>query len=304
MFFFLQIAAILTSLVGPVGRFEKLGLLEHPGVAAREVTVWLPANYDSAKRYAVLYVHDGQMQFDPSTTWNGKAWKLDEAANRLLAAGKVRDFIVVAVPNDPDRRHAEFFPQSALRLLEPPALRQRFVEQALGGRPAADDYLRFLVKVVKPAVDTRFSTHRDRDSTFIMGSSMGGLISLYAICEYPEIFGGAAALSTHWIGSYTRNEQIPAALRAYLELKLPAPDQTRIYLDRGTETLDALYDEAQPAVDRLMQQKGYGPANFVSRVFEGAGHDEIAWAARVDIPLEFLLGSPEVHAHRQPEVAD
>ncbi len=279
----------IAEAVDAEGRVDRLPKMAGSGIASREIEVWLPPSFDHRKRYAVLYMHDGQMLFDPSRTWNGQAWEVNRAAIRLMASGKVREFIIVGIHNDPARRHAEFFPQAALDYLEPRALHDSFVERALGGRPAADDYLKFLVDVVKPEIDRRYPTAAEKDSTFIMGSSMGGLISLYALSEYPQVFGGAAALSPHWIGTHERNKEIPAALMAYLRRALPAPSSTRIYMDRGTAELDALYDLAQSNIDTLMSQLGYGSPGFISRVFDGAGHNEKAWAARVHEPLRFLL---------------
>mgnify|MGYP002382183372 CR=1 FL=1 len=123
-----------------------------------------------------------------------------------------------------------------------------------------------------------------------MGSSMGGLISCYALCEHPQVFGGAACLSTHWIGSYERNEPIPSAALAYLREKLPAPASVRLWMDRGTTELDALYDEAQPRIDTLLAEKGFRAPGFVSKVFEGTGHNENAWRDRLPEVLGFLLG--------------
>jgi len=271
------------------GTLESLTVAGGNGLAPRAVQVWLPPHFDRRTRYAVLYMHDGQMLFGNERTWNGQSWDIDRTLASLIQKHLIRNVIVVAIANDPGRRHAEFFPEAALELLNPPALREAFVTQALGQRPAANAYLEFIVNVVKPAVDARYPTDPSREATFIMGSSMGGLISLYALCEYPQIFGGAAALSTHWIGSFERNEAIPRSLREYLERKLPPPDTVRIYLDRGTEGLDALYDDAQREVDLLMQREGFTPPRFQSRTYPGAGHDEKAWRERVAEPLQFLL---------------
>lgn len=285
-------AATLASIAEsaePDGWVDRLPEMAGGGVAPRTIEVWRPPGFNRSTRYAVLYMHDGQMLFDPRRTWNGQAWEVDRAATQLLASGGVRDFIIVGIHNDSTRRHAEFFPQAAIRYLEPRALRDSFVDRALGGRPAADDYLKFIVEVVKPEIDRRYPTATEKHSTFVMGSSMGGLISLYALGQYPEVFGGAAALSTHWIGTYERNKEIPEALMAYFRDALPPPGSTRIYMDRGTAELDALYDRAQSDVDMLMRQLGYESQDFVSRVFSGAGHNEKAWAARVHEPLRFLL---------------
>ncbi|MFM7432034.1 MAG: alpha/beta hydrolase [Gammaproteobacteria bacterium] len=271
------------------GTLERLPTLGAPGIAPRNVDVWLPPEFDRRRRYATLYMHDGQMLFDARQTWNGKAWHVDRVAAQLIANKVLQDFIVVAIANDPQRRHAEYFPQQALAHLQPPALRRRFIDEALGGTPAGDAYTRFVAEVVKPAVDARYPTLNARAATFIIGSSMGGLASLQALCEYPKIFGAAACLSTHWIGSFERNEAIPRSLREYLERKLPPPDTVRIYLDRGTEELDALYDDAQREMDLLMQRAGFTPPRFQSRTYPGAGHDEKTWRERVAEPLQFLL---------------
>ncbi|MFM7396286.1 MAG: alpha/beta hydrolase [Gammaproteobacteria bacterium] len=274
------------------GVIDRFSALSSQGLSPREIEVWRPPEFDPKQRYKVLYMHDGQMLFDPTRTWNRQAWEIDRTGSRLIEERLVQDFIVVGIANDPARRHAEFFPQAALNDLHPETLRASFTEKALGGRPAADDYLKFIVEVVKPLIDRSYPTLTSRDSTFIMGSSMGGLISLYAACEYPEIFGGAAALSTHWIGTYERNNEIPSALMSYLDRKLPAAGRTRLYMDRGTRELDALYDEAQARVDALMIKRGYTKPFFETLVFPDAGHNETSWAARVGRPIQFLLGRP------------
>jgi hypothetical protein len=117
---------------------------------------------------------------------------------------------------------------------------------------------------------------------------MGGIISLYAICEYPGTFGGAGCLSTHWLGLFVKNATIPLAEFEYLSAHVPDPGTHRIYFDHGTETLDALYGESQAFADMLFREKGYGDTNFMSRVYPGAAHEENSWAKRVSVPLVFL----------------
>jgi enterochelin esterase-like enzyme len=273
------------------GRLERLDNVASRYVDARPVDVWLPPGYDGQRPHAVLYMHDGQMLFDPASTWNQKAWEVDAQAAPLLAAGVLRDFIVVGVHNNGKWRHAEFFPEKFLPHL-PEAVRQAFAERALhGGPPRSDAYLRFLVEELLPAVEARYAVRRTREQRFLMGSSMGGLISAYALCEYPQVFGGAACLSTHWIGGYERNEAIPSAALTYLRDRLPDPARVRWWMDRGTTELDALYDQAQPRIDALMAEKGFKPPGFVSKVFEGTGHNERAWRDRLPEVLRFLLGA-------------
>lgn len=272
------------------GRLERWPNLASKHVPARHVDVWLPPGYSPKRPHAVLYMHDGQMLFDPATTWNRQAWQVDAVAAPLLAAGRLREFIVVGVWNIPQRRRAEFFPRRALELIEPPARRQAFLQQGLGGQVLSDAYVRFLVEELKPAIDARYATRPGREDTFLMGSSMGGLISLDALLQHPEVFGGAAALSTHWIGTYERNPTIPAAMLEWLRQALPAPGRHRLYMDRGTATLDAQYDQAQPQVDALLRARGFAEPAFRTRVFEGADHTENAWRQRLHEPLAFLLG--------------
>jgi enterochelin esterase-like enzyme len=271
------------------GHVERLANFPSKYVDARNVEVWLPPGYDPAKRHAVLYMHDGQMLFDPATTWNKQAWRVDAAAAKLMAEGRLRDVIIVGPWNNGKFRHAEYFPQGFLPHLTA-ALRGQLEEKAFFGPARADAYLKFLVEELKPFIDAHYATDPSRESTFAMGSSMGGLISVYAVCEYPQVFGGAAAMSTHWIGTGGRNDDVPDAAIAYLRATLPKPDTLKLYMDRGTTELDALYDQAQPKIDALMAERGFATPGFVSRVFEGAGHNENDWNRRLDAPLLFLLG--------------
>ena len=152
-------------------------------------------------------------------------------------------------------------------------------------------YLKFLVKELKPFIDKTFSTLQNKHNTFIAGSSMGGLISMYAICEYPKVFGGAACISTHWPGTFAvDNNPIPGAFLQYLKIHLPSPASHRIYFDYGTETLDALYAPFQLQADAIMKAKGYTTKYWMTKKFEGESHSEVAWRKRFSIPAIFLLG--------------
>jgi enterochelin esterase-like enzyme len=155
----------------------------------------------------------------------------------------------------------------------------------------SDKYLKFLVSELKPYIDGHYKVTSTPDATFVMGSSMGGLISMYAIAEYSNVFGGAACLSTHWPGNSRdgHDNPVPAAFFNYVEQYFPAPGKNKIYFDHGTETLDASYAPRQLKVDELLRKKGYDASNWLTRTFKGAEHSELAWSARLDIPLQFLL---------------
>ena len=235
------------------------------------------------------------MLFDSTTTWNRQEWGADEVLGTLIENQQVRNTILVAVWNTEDR-HSEYFPQKPFESLTKRvqdslyALQRNEQHSLFNLKIKSDDYLRFLTKELKPYIDAHYSTSKDPEDTFIMGSSMGGLISLYAICEYPEVFGGAACLSTHWPGVFsTDNNPIPDAFFSYMMANLPPASSHKLYFDLGTETLDELYSSYQPIADSIVLLKGYSPENFLTRQFIGHGHDEKSWRNRLHIPLIFLL---------------
>lgn len=256
-------------------------------VDARNVDIWLPENYSSDKKYAVLYMHDGQMLYDSTKTWNNQEWKVDEVVSDLLSENKIAPVIVVGIWNNGDQRFAEYFPEKVINYI-PKTQRDSLMK--LGPvNLKADRYLEFLVDELKPFVDSTYSTQPDPSHTYLMGSSMGGLISMYAVSEYPEVFGGAACLSTHWVGTSELDTIIPMAIEKYLSANLPPPKNHKLYFDHGTATLDSLYPPYQDRIDQIMHDKGYTRENWMSREFEGADHSEKSWSSRLHIPLTFLL---------------
>jgi enterochelin esterase-like enzyme len=278
------------------GKIKRLENFSSEYIPARHVDIWLPPGYSSKKDYSVLYMHDGQMLFDANQTWNKQEWRVDEVASKLIAEGSTRPFIVVGVFNGGEARHSEYFPQKPFASLTEAQQQAEYARQRsenhklFSDKVYSDNYLKFLVYELKPYIDKHFPVKSDRDNTFIMGSSMGGLISIYALSEYPQTFAGAACLSTHWPGSFNQDSNpIPDAFLSYLEQHLPLPGKHRIYFDYGTETLDAWYPPLQARVDNLMRQKGFTQNDWLTREFAGADHSENAWAKRLHIPLQFLL---------------
>jgi predicted alpha/beta superfamily hydrolase len=261
-------------------------------VRPRDVAVWLPSDYSENKNYAVLYMHDGQMLFDSNMTWNKQEWMVDEILGELLSEKKINDCIVVAISNHSDIRRSDYYPKKPFEKL---SNTQR--ESVLSNNAEltkygiqSDNYLEFIVKEVKPFIDSSFSTYKDYKNTFISGSSMGGLISMYAMCEYPNVFGGAACLSTHWSGvKPVKDNPIPNTFFEYLEEKLPSPKTHKIYFDYGTETLDKYYLPYQKKIDTLLESKGYDDTNSRNLKFEGHDHSENSWNQRFQIPVQFLL---------------
>ena len=219
------------------GKIVHIDSFKSKYVTNRNIDIWLPSGYTKEKKYAVLYMHDGQMLFDSNITWNKQEWGVDETVSRIISNKKIKECIVVGVWNGGKTRHTDYFPQKPFESLTIEqknkiytATRSNSNNVFSNEKIQSDNYLNFLIKELKPFVDSAFSTYKNRKNTFIAGSSMGGLISIYAICEYPKIFGGAACLSTHWPGIFTlENNPIPDAFYNYLEQHLPKAKTHKIH---------------------------------------------------------------------------
>jgi predicted alpha/beta superfamily hydrolase len=262
-------------------------------IRPRRVDVWRPSGYAVASDpLSVLYMHDGQNVFHHEQSITGIDWGLDETLDKLIAGDQVRPTLVVGIWNTEQRR-AEYLPQSPFDPHEGRlALKSLYVAlddkepdpKLYENGPDSDAYLRFLAEELKPFIDQNYHTTLEQAQTFIMGSSMGGLVSLYAVCQYPELFGGAGCLSTHW-------PAVGAVIDGYLTTALPSPGRHRFYFDYGTATLDSLYEPYQQRVDAVLATRGYTSGrDWITRRFEGAEHNEAAWRERLHIPLRFLLG--------------
>lgn len=259
-------------------------------VEDRNVDIWVPPSYDRAVHdtYPVIYMHDGQNLFEDSLCGFGVEWAVDETVVRLSSTGEIPECIVVGIWNTA-KRYPEYQPQKPYQELDSTFREQ--VTSLYGGEPISDNYLAFIVNELKPFVDSNFRTRSERESTYIMGSSMGGLVSIYAICEYPEIFCGAACLSTHWVTrADLESGEMARVMQQYLIENLPSASNHKIYFDYGTAGLDSYYEEHQLKIDEIMRKKGFTPdKNWMSRKFPGEDHNEIYWQKRLHIPLLFLL---------------
>lgn len=269
------------------GKFIRYPSFKSSHVEARNIDVWIPlpdALHDSVN---VLYMHDGQMLFDSNTTWNKQEWGVDETITKLLNENKIRNCIVVGIWNTP-RRRQEYFPEAVFNSLKMPL--KDSIKKDIGGPPFSDDYLTFIVSELKPFIDSVFRISPNNKNTFIGGASMGGLISFYAMCRYPQIFKGAICMSTHWPGSVKRNErEVPVTFAWYAKNYLPSPNAHVFYFDYGTATLDAWYEQGQQLIDAMMRNAGYTDQHWITRKYDGANHSENAWKQRLHIPLTFIL---------------
>jgi predicted alpha/beta superfamily hydrolase len=241
------------------------------GIPGRVVRIYLPRGYDqnTARRYPVLYFHDGQNVFDPGGAFG--SWSADATATREISQGRMRECILVGVDNNATNRLVEYCPPTDTAPNTSPA------------RPGnGSNYLSFLIDNVRPTLDYNYRTTNDPPNTLTMGSSMGGLISLYAGYSRPT-FGKVGVMSS----------AIWGAPNFLASLDTEARRDLRIYTDWGTAESSANILEYWYSnftmYDALLKQ-GYALNRDLMHVVGiGAVHNEAAWAARLPAALRFLL---------------
>ena len=271
------------TIVGNIDIYENFA---SKYVEARTVRVWTPEGYDKSQKYDVIYMHDGQNLFDSSITWNHQEWGVDEAMDSLIRQNKIKPCIVVGMDCIDKVRFEEYYPSQICADIPEGILPEGF-------KPLGDEYLKFLVEEVKPFIDSTYSTWKDAEHTFVMGSSCGGLISSYALCRYPDVFSGAACLSTHsslW-NPYTKVDQKPAAQTylQYLKANLPMDGTHKLYMDRGDCPIDIEYSESQAEINSMIDSLGCNSEHYKYIYFPGTSHCENDWRSRLENPLLFLL---------------
>lgn len=283
------------------GHLERYSSFSSQFISPRNIDVWLPSNYNFTQKYGVVYFHDGQMLFDSNTTWNHQEWGIDETLNQFNQSAKV-PYIAVAIWNDEKNRHSNYFPQKVYDQLKAKEKKRIFRAKRANQSDVfsspinSDDYLKFIVYEVKPFIDSVYSTFPDLQHTAIAGSSMGGLISMYAICEYPEVFGTAACLSTHWPGIFEmKNNPVPKSFVQYFQSHLPNPNSHKFLFTHGTVGLDSLYGPTQQRIDQVLLDGGYShflqntSCNWKTQVDQGLGHQESTWRKQFEDNANFLL---------------
>ncbi len=253
----------------------------------RFIDVWKPSGYNTSQHYNVLYMQDGQMLFDASTSWNGQEWNVDGTLGNLIANGTIEQTIVVGIHNNGSKRKAEFFPQKVYNTL-PDNLKAE-LDALYEGAARSDQYVQFVAEEVKPYIDAHYSTNPDFLHTFIGGSSSGSIVSVYAFCEYPDVFSRGIFMSTHWMGVLYNNSEIPTYVNAYLQQNFPSPEYRKIYFDYGSLGFDQYYGTYQSAVNTTVQNKGYTSENWMTLSFPGADHNETSWNARFSTPASYIL---------------
>jgi predicted alpha/beta superfamily hydrolase len=237
--------------------------LEMPGLGRqRQIRIYVPPGYaTSGKRYPVLYMHDAQNLFDDATSFVGE-WKVDETLDALARSGKL-ELIVVGIDHGQDKRLTELNPWA----------NERF------GPGEGREYMDFIVKVVKPLIDSTYRTLPDRDNTAIMGSSMGGLISHYAIAQYPQVFSKAGVFSpAYWTA--------PAVYGFVTDH--PLPRDARIYMLMGELEGDSMVPDVRRMAD-VVRATGQAADRMVLRIVPGERHNEGFWSREFAEAVQWLF---------------
>ena len=204
----------------------------------------------------------------------------------IFAENKIEAPIVVGVHSIGESRIGDLMPKKVQPLIKDSTI-WAYMDAMCHGQYRGDAYVDFLVNTIKPFVDSVFSTKPEAEHTVVMGSSMGGLMSFYALCEAPQVFSKAGCFSTH-IGNDPNNGALAYALMDYLEQALPQDNAHYIYLDCGDQNIDAPYAPFYPALVEKIEQLGYKD-RMLSGFYPGAGHTETDWAARVHVALEYFF---------------
>ena len=244
-----------------VSILKKEFIIPNLNSISHKIWVYVPPNYDtSSKKYPVIYMHDAQNLFDAAASYSGE-WQVDEALNKLYnETGK--GFIVVAVENGGEERINEYTPWSN--------------EKYGGGKGAL--YIDFIVKTLKPYIDSTYRTKPQQKYTGLMGSSLGGLISYYGGLKYPDTFGKIGALST----SFWFSNEVEGFTSEKGKLS-----KTNLYLLVGGKEGDEMEKDTQ-RMKKLLIETGFKQQNLRSKIVPEGQHNESFWRSEFAVAVKWL----------------
>ncbi len=240
-------------------------LLDMPGLDRnRQIRIYVPPGYAASdKRYPVLYMHDAQNLFDDLTAYAGE-WKVDEMLDQLSRSGQL-ELIVVGIDNGPRRGNE-------LNGWYSPHY----------GVAEGRQYMDFIVNVVKPMIDQTYRTRPEPAQTGVMGASMGGVISHYAIKQYPGVFGKAGIFSPYYFRGPDSFNDIATR---------PASKDARLYMLMGGAEIGTIVPEFEQVYASVLAG-GHPPANVVKKTIPQGGHNEALWTAEFVTAVLWLFANP------------
>ncbi len=228
----------------------------------RQIRIYVPPGYNTSdKKYPVLYMHDAQNLFDKLTAYSGE-WGVDESLNQLAKTSGL-ELIVVGIDNGAEKRMNELSPWKNSEF----------------GEAEGEAYMKFIVNQIKPYIDNNYRTLADKDNTAIMGSSMGGLISHYAIYEYPEVFSKAGIFSpSYWysedVFTFTQNN--------------PIPEEARLFLLVGKKEGQGMAENTEKMFTQILSSNH--PKENIHIIIDPEGeHNEAFWKGHFTSAIEWLF---------------
>jgi predicted alpha/beta superfamily hydrolase len=222
----------------------------------RRVWICLPEGYAASKAsYPVLYMHDGQNVFDDATSFSGE-WGVDECLDTMK-----KKCIVVAVDHGGTKRMNEYCPYDMDRF----------------GKGEGDQYIDFLAMTLKPYIDKHYRTLKSKENTFVAGSSMGGIISMYAVLKYPDIFGGAGVFSpAFWIGP-----------KIFDDIKAKGKEvNAKIYFYAGRQESETMVSDMQKAFELM---GGVSQSKMIVSIRDDGKHNEPTWRKEFPIFYNWIM---------------
>lgn len=276
------------------GQTVEIEGVEADGLPAQHVTIWLPPEYDaqSTRHFPVLFMWDGQNLFDPAQTQYNKAWMVQDVLQGMVARGEAEPHIVVGIwsPAGKDR-YRSYIPQFAENAEGKVA---QSISDMAGGAIASKRQLDWVSDSLIPWLERDYRVRTGEANRTIVGASMGGVMSCYAIIERPDVFGRAGCVSAHLALADPQmaphhEEQIAWLWDSYLDAHLGRPNGRRVWMDHGTEMLDSYYGPWQHMVAEDFERLGWREGeDFTARVYKGAEHDENFWRERMPEMLLWL----------------
>ncbi|MFM8843932.1 MAG: alpha/beta hydrolase [Actinomycetota bacterium] len=255
------------------------GYVNRVSLRGRTIDYWAPEGGSDH----LLIAHDGQNIFDRKTATFLYTWKLAQTSIRTAKESKKTPPLIIGIfhsstKSNPNGRAKDLCPEDPFRAGMKPTYSPTFSAEELHG----NSYLKSIFDEIVPLIATDTNSQVTPEKSAMIGSSMGGLATLYAAIKHSDRFHTALALSPHWVLAGD-------PLVDWMTSQLHNEKHLRVWMSRGTKGLDAMYEPFQDRADRMMEELGWDGKRFVSKVYHRTAHNERSWASYVDEPLRFWL---------------
>jgi len=271
----------------------------------RKIQIYYPNNKKINSDTLFIFMNDGEELFNAAESWHNMEWGIDEKIEEMNLNESELNFVIIAIHSakkgnrffvDETKRYAEYFPKESIPYFDSGFKKRRYQEWVNNNNLY---YLEFLTKDVIPFVEEKFDISLSNKNLGIIGASMGGLSALNALIEYPNLFGFAGCISTHWVGikpleyfllplvgKIDGDDDTANAIISYIEDNIANIDDQKIYFDHGTVGLDSLYSTPQRRVNKILDSKS---KDYKYLVFDGYDHYAPEFGSRFDSVLEYLV---------------